>query len=55
MYLATLTRLDMAFTLRRLSQFLTDPTVNHMLALKKLSRYIRSSKELSIMYIRGSY
>jgi len=55
MYLTTLTRLDVAFILSRLSQFLTNPTMNYMLALKKLSRYIRASKELSIMYIRGSY
>jgi hypothetical protein len=55
MYLAILTRPDVAFALGRLSQFLADPTVNHMSALKKLGRYIRSSKELGIMYTKGSH
>jgi hypothetical protein len=43
MYLGILTRPDIAYTLGRLSQFIADPTMTHLRALKKLSKYVRSS------------
>jgi hypothetical protein len=55
MYLGILTRPDVAFALGRLSQFLADPTVHHMSALKKLGRYIRSSQDLGILYTRNDH
>lgn len=55
MYLATLSRPDVSFALGRLIQFLADTTVDYISALKKLSRYIRSSKDLGILYTRGNY
>jgi len=53
MYLGSLTRLDVAFALRRLSQYLADPTVFYISALKKLRRYIRSSQDLGILFTRN--
>ncbi|KAI7159413.1 hypothetical protein KC324_g13609 [Hortaea werneckii] len=53
MYLGILTRPDISFALGRLSQYLADPTTRHMSALKKLSRYIRSSQEHGIMFSRS--
>lgn len=53
MYLGILTRPDISFALGRLSQYLADPTTRHMSALKKLSRYIRSSQEHGIVFSRS--
>jgi hypothetical protein len=53
MYLGILTRPDLAFALGRLSQYLADPTTFHMAALKKLSRYIRTSQDLGICFSRN--
>jgi hypothetical protein len=36
------TRPDIAFILRKLSQYLKDPIEHHMSALKNLIRYLRS-------------
>lgn len=52
MYLGVLTRPDIAFTLGRLSQFMADPTMTHAKALKKLSKYIRSTFDLGITFRR---
>ena len=50
MYLGILTRPDISFSLNRLSQYLSDPAEFHSAALKKVSRYIRSSADLEITY-----
>lgn len=50
MYLGILTRPDISFALGRLSQYLADPAKFHMSALKTMSRYIRSSQDLGILY-----
>jgi hypothetical protein len=52
MYLGILTRPDIAYILRRLSQFIADPTMTYLRALKKLSKYVRSSVQLSITFRR---
>jgi hypothetical protein len=52
MYLGIQTRPDIAFALGRLSQYLSDPADFHMAALKKLSRYIRSSQRLGITFTK---
>lgn len=41
MFAMVYTRPDIAFALRRLSQFKKDPAEYHMSALKKLLRYLR--------------
>ena len=50
MYAAIHTRPDIAFTLGRLSQYLSDPAKHHGQALKALLRYLRSSINLGITY-----
>lgn len=50
MYLGILTRPDAAFALGRLSQYLADPSEKHAHALKKLSKYLRSSMDLGITF-----
>jgi hypothetical protein len=52
MYLRILIRPDIAYTLGRLSQFMADPTMTHLRALKKLSKYVRSSVQLGITFRR---
>lgn len=52
MYLGILTRPDISFALGRLSQYLADPAAFHLSALKKLGRYVRSSKDLGILYTK---
>jgi hypothetical protein len=51
-YLGILIRPDIAYTIRRLSQFIVDPTMLYLRALKKLSKYVRSSVQLSITFRR---
>jgi hypothetical protein len=52
MYLRVLIRLDITFTLRRLSQFIADLIVTYIKALKKLSKYVRLTSNLSITFRR---
>lgn len=53
LYLAILTRPDIAFAIGRLSQHLSDPSEHHMKALKGLMRYVRSTADLGITYGAG--
>ena len=48
--LATITRLDISFTLRRLSSYVSDLTTRHMRAFKKLTRYLRSNLDISLRF-----
>lgn len=48
-----MTRPDIAFAIGRLSSYVSDPTKGHMQAQKKLSRYLRSSQDLGLMFRRG--
>ena len=50
MYAAIHTRPDIAFTIGRLSQYLSDPAKHHGRALKGLLRYIRSTIDRGIEY-----
>ena len=50
MYVAIHTRSNIAFSLRRLSQYLSDSTTYHWHALKSLIRYVRSIVDLDITY-----
>jgi hypothetical protein len=53
MYLGIISRPDLAFVLGRLSQYLADPADFHMAAVKKLSRYIRSTMDLGIVFTKS--
>lgn len=55
MYAAIHTRPDIAFTVGRLSQYLSDPAKHHGQALKGLLRYLRSTINLRMVFsISGS-
>ena len=50
MYLMIGTRPDLAFSVRKLSQFCENPLEKHWLALKRLLRYLRATRDLAITY-----
>ena len=39
-----------AFALRKLSRFIKDPTITHIIALKNLMRYIRATIKIRLYY-----
>jgi hypothetical protein len=49
-YLAILTRPDIAFSIGRLSQYLLDPLEGHFKLLKSLIRYLRSTTDLGLEF-----
>ena len=53
MWPTTITRLDIAFCIRRLSLYVSNPLKEHIKALKKLGRYLRLYPNLGIMFRRG--
>lgn len=53
MYAMIYTRIDIAFILGRLSQFMQDPAEHHGQALRRLMRYLRSTISLRIRFGRG--
>jgi hypothetical protein len=52
LYLACWTRPDISFAVSELSRFVADPGQNHMLAAKRVLRYLRGTKELGLQYTR---
>lgn len=50
MYLAVGTRPDIAFAVSNLSQFLTNPSLEHWKAAKRVLRYLQGTVELGIVY-----
>jgi hypothetical protein len=53
MFAIVLTRPDIAFTLRKLSQYMSDPAEHHSHALKNLLRYLRSTVTMKLRYRPG--
>jgi hypothetical protein len=53
MYAMIFTRPDIAFTLGKLSQFMSDPAKHHGHALKSLLRYLKSTVNTKIRYGPG--
>ncbi len=49
-YLVSCTRPDLAFTVRRLSQYLEKPTKQHWTAVKRALRYLWSTRHLGIQF-----
>jgi hypothetical protein len=41
---------DISFAVSQLSQFLTEPTSTHMAAAKRVLRYLKHTKDLTITY-----
>jgi hypothetical protein len=52
-YLAILTRPDIAFAIGRLSQYLSDPSEGHFKMLKSLMRYLRSTTCIGLHFGKG--
>jgi hypothetical protein len=50
MYTMVYTRPDIAFALRRLSQYMQDPAEHHARALKRLLRYLRFTIKFRISF-----
>ena len=50
MYLASATRPDILFTVRKLSQFGSNPGDNHWCALERVMRYLKSTVSYDIHY-----
>jgi hypothetical protein len=53
MFAMVLTRPDIAFTLGKLSQYMSDPAEHHGHALKNLLRYLRSTVSMKLRYGPG--
>jgi Reverse transcriptase (RNA-dependent DNA polymerase) len=49
-YLACQTRCDIAYTVSVLSRFLTNPSLAHIKAAKRVLQYLKGTKYLSIVY-----
>jgi hypothetical protein len=50
MHLMIQTRLDLAYSMSKLAQFMSNSTDDHWIALKRILRYLNETKELSILY-----
>jgi hypothetical protein len=50
----TLTRPDIAYSVNQLCQFLHSPTTVHMIAAKRVLRYLKGTLTLGLCYTRGS-
>ena len=52
MYLMVQTRPDLAYSVSRLAQFMSNPREEHWTALKRVLRYLQSTRELGICYAK---
>ena len=52
-YLSTRTRPDIAFTVNNVARFCSNPTTQHWTAVKHISRYLRGTTELGLLYSKG--
>ena len=50
LWLACMTRPDISFAVRKCSRYASNPTPSHDVALKKIVRYLKWSKELGLRY-----
>jgi hypothetical protein len=50
MYLVTCTRPDLAYPVSYLSQFLAGPSKTHLAAAKRLLRYIKGTKDMTLRF-----
>jgi len=53
MYLSV-TRPDIAFVVCMLSKFMTDPKTSHMVAAKRVLRYVKGTTNLGVFYRRSA-
>lgn len=50
MYLAVATRPDLSFAVGCLARFMSDPCEHHIVAAKRILRYLHGTKDLGLMY-----
>jgi hypothetical protein len=51
MYLASVTRLDISFTVSKLSRFMSNPGIDHWHALERVMRYLCGTMSYGIHYL----
>jgi len=49
MYVAVMTRPDIAFAVSTLSQYLEDPRATHLVAVRRIFRYLKGTKDLKLV------
>jgi hypothetical protein len=54
-HLAVFTRPDIAFAASKLAQFNSNPTAKHLIAALHVLRYLKGTRNLSIIYKRQEY
>src|SRR6266480_4830909 len=54
MFMAIRTRADLAFSVNRLSQYLSEPRIVHLQAAKHILCYLTNKTKLGILYVDGS-
>jgi hypothetical protein len=50
----TLTRPDLSFAVNRVCQFLHAPTTDHMIAVKRILKYVQGTMDLGVMFRKDS-
>ena len=53
LYLSTRTRPDITFAVNRVARFCSNPTTQHMTAVKRILRYLRGTTTLGLLYKRN--
>jgi hypothetical protein len=53
MYLMTSTRPDLAFVVTQLSQFLKNPTSEHMTCVKRVFRYLQGTQDQTLKFVKS--
>ena len=54
MYLSTGTRLDIAFAVSNAARFSSNPSKQHWMAVKRIIRYLKGTRDLGILYTRSA-
>jgi hypothetical protein len=52
LYLSTRTRPDIAFAVSNVAKYCAEPTMQHMIAVKRIMRYLNGTRNLGLLYRR---
>ena len=53
-YIMTATRPDLCYIVTKLSKYMSQPNKNHMIAAKHTLRYLKSTKDLKLVYSKSN-